>query len=76
MSILWYTHIKVNVRQSSCNGHTRFMNTLCMINTTYRYAQNIFIFYSFQKLNLLYKILYIKNVDLIVCSYKGHTYVR
>ena len=56
MSILWYTHIKVNVRQSSCNGHTRFMNTLCMINTTYRYAQNIFIFYSFQKLNLLYKI--------------------
>ena len=24
------------------------------------YAKNIFIFYSFQKLNLLYKILYIK----------------
>ena len=50
----------------SCMVYIWFMHILCMIYSMY--------YNSLQKLNLLYKILlYIKNVNVIIWSYLGHT---
>jgi hypothetical protein len=48
------------------------MQRSCKVWLTSRHAQNNFIFYGFQKLNLLYKIyIYKKNVDDMARSYIG-----
>ena len=50
----------------SCYGHAMVMHSSCKVCLTSRHTQNIFIFYSFQKLNLINKILYKKKCRLYI----------